>query len=201
MKKTLKFAEFLTAMILTLSIISCTTVPLDVPQNYREAVKPIDGNQKMEFIGWKASADNLSTTTVVVTTANNKNSFTQRASITTSEFDSWKQFKNDPVISGFGNKLETSGIAIDKSFAYFGIYSLQELELYKSDYRYITFIQVNKNRLTGESKDSRPIGSFVSSAILGCGVVYTILGASLSSSDNPDDAEHRRSVSRSRHRF
>ena len=87
------------------------------------------------------------------------------------------------------NILCFSGIAVDKSFAYFGIYSLQELELYKSDYRYITFIQVNKNRLTGESKDSRAIGSFVSSAILGCGVVYTILGASLSSSDNPDDAD------------
>ena len=69
------------------------------------------------------------------------------------EFEYWKAFKNESSLKQLGSILEKNNIAYDKSFAYFGIYSLQELELYKSQKRFITFVQVNKNKLDGEIKD------------------------------------------------
>lgn len=168
--------------ILGLFLISCKAVPLEVPVADSEKLPDYDeGNPQMEFIGWKASSDTLLTSSVATQVSGNN--LVQKVNITTSEFDSWKAFKNDPVLSNFGDKLQKHGIAENKAYAYFGIYSLQELELYKSKHRYVTFIQVNKNRLSGQSTDNRNVWVATGLTSLGCGLVFNCLSTTI----NPDD--------------
>lgn len=74
--------------------------------------------------------------------------------------------------------LQNKNIAIDKSFAYFGIYSLQELELYKSQSRYITFIEVAKNQYTiKDNGTNKNMWGALGATYLGGGLTFNILGA------------------------
>lgn len=50
--------------------------------------------------------------------------------------------KNNLMFRDFGADLERSGIALNKESFYMGVYSLQELESYKSTMRYVTFVDV-----------------------------------------------------------
>lgn len=59
------------------------------------------------------------------------------------EFIGFKNMnKNNNMFKEFGADLERSTIALNKQNFYMGVYSLQELETYKSSMRYITFIDV-----------------------------------------------------------
>ena len=49
-----------------------------------------------------------------------------------------------------GGELQASGIAVDQSLSYFGIYSLQELETYKNKKRFVTFVDISDFQLTHE---------------------------------------------------
>ena len=50
--------------------------------------------------------------------------------------------KNNPMFKEFGADLERTNIAINKQNFYMGMFTLQELETYKSSMRYITFVDI-----------------------------------------------------------
>lgn len=54
----------------------------------------------------------------------------------------------EDFISDFGNILSKNHIAIDKSGFYLGIYSLSEIEKYKNEKRFISFIEVQRHSYT-----------------------------------------------------
>ena len=59
------------------------------------------------------------------------------------EFIGFKNInKHNIMFKDFATDLERSQIALNKQNFYMGVYSLQELETYKSSLRYITFIDV-----------------------------------------------------------
>lgn len=61
----------------------------------------------------------------------------------TMEFIGFKNLnRNSPMFKDFGGDLERNGIALNKQNFYMGVYSLQELETYKSSKRYVTFVDV-----------------------------------------------------------
>lgn len=165
---------------LILVILSCQTVPLKTPEIDDYTPETASTTPLMEFIGFKASADTLSTSTVVVDNSSMRN-LTRYTSTNISNYDSFKLFKSDSILGNLGTTLERKNIATDKSFAYFGIYSLQELELYKSKTRYVTFVQVNSSNLSWNGKDNRAIFGTLGGTFLGCGLVYNILGAAIPS--------------------
>lgn len=143
--------SILLSIYIILSLCSCATkmtiensAKLKAPDEFASLDEP-----DMEFIGFKADTNILST-------SSNKNIKINGLQSTYSfmpEFEYWKAFKNESSLKQLGSILEKNNIAYDKSFAYFGIYSLQELELYKSQKRFVTFVQVNKNKLDGEIRD------------------------------------------------
>ncbi len=119
---------------------------LKIPDEFQSKSSP-----DLEFIGFKADANNLPTSNGDIIKFMG---WTKETYYFPSDFDLWKTYKTDTYIKNLGNVLEKSNVAYDKSFSYFGIYSLQELELYKSDKRFVTFIEVNKNHLSGSVKDN-----------------------------------------------
>lgn len=138
---------------LTLFVSCATTMKFDkstaiqVPEGFSIKTQP-----DMEFIGFKADANNLST-------GNGESvkfigTWSTETQYFPSDFELWKTYKTDSSLKNLGNLLEKLNVAYDKSFSYFGIYSLQELELYKSDKRFVTFVEVNKNRLSGTITDN-----------------------------------------------
>lgn len=175
MKKLLILCSFV-----LLAFTSCQTVPLETPPISEYKGEASYSKPPMEFIGFKASADTLSTSTATVV-INKNGTLVNTTSTNISSYDSWKLMKSDSIIGKFGARLEDRNFATDKSYAYFGIYSLQELELYKSQTRYVTFVQVNKNSLTWDGKDTRGRWGACGSLLLGTGILYNALGASLPS--------------------
>ena len=119
---------------------------LEVPKEFAEKDSP-----DLEFIGFKADANNLSTGNGE--SVRLSGNWMQETYFFPSDFDLWRTYKTDTLLKKLGNTLEKSNVAYDKSFSYFGIYSLQELELYKSEKRFVTFVEVNKNHLGGTVKD------------------------------------------------
>lgn len=88
----------------------------------------------MEFIGFKADANMLGSST----------------------FSYWQSMKKSTGIRNLGSKLQVAGIAVDESYSYFGIYSFQELEVYKNKKRYITFVEISDYSLTYSTDESAP---------------------------------------------
>ena len=175
MKKNILFI----ALIGVLSLfVSCATTlnfnkttSISVPNDFSKNQEP-----NLEFIGFKADANNLSTgngESVKVT-----GTWTTETNYFPSDFDLFKTYKTDTSLKNLGNLLEKSNVAYDKSFSYFGIYSLQELELYKGNKRFVTFVEVNKNHLGGTIKDSWLWrGALLTGAGLGSmipGVIWTV---------------------------
>ena len=65
------------------------------------------------------------------------------------EFIGFKNIKRGNILlKDFGIELERRHIAVNRQNFYMGVYSLQELEIYKSSMRYITFIDVIKQSYT-----------------------------------------------------
>lgn len=77
-------------------------------------VGPSEEETKVEFIGCKAS-----------------DTFTGDSN--------WKE-----KLQSLGPELKASGLASDSSKFYFGVYSFQELEAYKSEKRYVSFVDVER---------------------------------------------------------
>lgn len=50
--------------------------------------------------------------------------------------------RNNYLLKDFGAELERNNIALNKQDFYMGVYSLQELETYKSTMRYVTFVDI-----------------------------------------------------------
>ena len=64
-----------------------------------------------------------------------------------------KEMKKVSNFDKFGSSLQFGGIAVDASYGYFGIYSLQELGVYKNTKRYVTFVEVADFSITHAKKD------------------------------------------------
>ncbi len=136
----------------------------NVPDSLSKKTEP-----DMEFIGFKADANILSTGNG--DSIRLPGTWTMETYTFPSEFDLWKSYRNDTCLKNMGSILQNANVAYDQSFAYFGIYSLQELELYKSRKRFVTFIEVDKNRLSGTVKDS-----FTSTGAIVLGTGIGLLG-------------------------
>lgn len=126
---------------------------------------------QMEFIGYKADTSLLSTTPETITEG--RKSYTVM-----SPFDQWKSIADTTSLRQMGATLQQQNIATDQSFAYFGIYSLQELELYKARTRYITFIEVVKNKYEiKENGLNQQMWGALGALYLGTGLGCHIVGA------------------------
>lgn len=168
------FSLFFILMILVVSLTSCATSITVAKQVDSYKIESANNDKPiMEFIGYKGDSNILSTT------SETKNSFGKVLTVM-SPFDQWKAITQTDSLRNMGMTLQNKNIAIDKSFAYFGIYSLQELELYKSQSRYVTFIEVAKNQYTiNDNGTNKSFGGVMGATFLGCGLAFNILGAAI----------------------
>jgi len=117
---------------------------------------------QMDFIGFKASSQNLPS----------------------EDLQAWTQFKQDGLIKNLGNMLQARNMAYDQSFAYFGIYSLQEIAAYKARNRYVTFVEVEKHNYKYDvSKAAAIAWNIIGGATVGAGAGMLLGSASLPERD------------------
>ena len=160
---------------LPLLFLCCATTPISetpIISDYQmQTTSP--GYVQMEFIGYKADTSLLSTTPETITKG-------QRTYTIMSPYDQWKAISETSSLRRIGKILQAKNIANDQSYAYFGIYSLQELELYKSRTRYITFIEVVKNKYTvsDNSLNKNLYGTF-GATFLATGIVGHVIAVAL----------------------
>lgn len=121
----------------------------------------VDNETQIEFIGFKADAYSLSTT-----------SYSDKVR------SEWKAIRDTNALKRIAKTLADKNIAIDKSYNYFGIYSLHDLELYKSEKRYVTFIEVVDNEyvydISGDVR--RRVFAGIGWGLLGYGGLITTQG-------------------------
>lgn len=117
---------------------------------------------KIDFIGYKVD-------TSILSTASSSKVVSGRPISVMSEFDQAKAISTTTSLRQLGNTLEVNGVATNKSDSYFGIYSLQELELYKTNNRYVTFIEIAKNKLDcfNNTEGLSTLGGMGAGSILG----------------------------------
>ena len=145
MKKCIVFV-----LVLVMVLSSCATaikMARDVPQ-YK--INRVNSSPEMDFIGFKIDTSILSTSSTSKTFAG---LWGRDAYVFMSEYGQAKAISNTKSLRQLGYNLESNGVAKNKSDSYFGIYSLQEMELYKSDSRYVTFVEVAQSMLN--FKDNR----------------------------------------------
>lgn len=166
------FSLFFILMILVISFTSCATSITVAKQVDSYKIESANNDKPiMEFIGYKGDSNILSTT------SETKNSFGKVLTVM-SPFDQWKAITQTDSLRNMGMTLQNKNIAVDKSFAYFGIYSLQELELYKAQSRYVTFIEVAKNQYFIEDNGTiKNNWGTLGATFLGSGLAFNILGA------------------------
>lgn len=129
---------------------------------------------QMDFIGFKIDTNILSTTS---SSKIAPGTLSPKVDTVLSEFDQAKAIANTKSLRQLGYNLNSHRIAYDKSSAYFGIYSLQELELYKTDMRYVTFVEVAKSKLDfNENKAGKAIFAGMGAGLLGGGLVFLAYG-------------------------
>ena len=145
-----KYALILTAF--TTLFVSCQSAI-----NFTETAESLNVNNgsqnipDMEFIGFKADYNALGKESI----------------------DGWSLTKKSPGIKNLGAKLQMGGIAVDESYAYFGIYSFQELEAFKNKKRYITFVEVSEYKLATLDKS---IGRKAAGLVLLCTGILAPIG-------------------------
>ena len=146
-KKCKKFSVLL-FMLLPLLFISCATamkmdknMPSDYNLNYNTS------SAKMDFIGFKAPPP-LSSTTAVI---------------------EWGNISNRTPIRDIPNKLQASNIADNKRDFYFGVYSLQEIQEFKTDKRYLTFVEVTESQLLYADHPPVPVLGYIGAGAMGVG--------------------------------
>ena len=175
---------FVSTLLTLLSLSGCVTPiksvksvqPYDLPPQINSAIK-------MDFIGYKID------TTILSTSATSKSSPTTWAIETVmSEFDQAKAIAQIESLKKLGYILENSGIAEDKSSSYFGIYSLQEMELYKSKHPYVTFVEVAQSKLLyEENKRVKSAFGAIAGSLIAVGLPIAITGASYKNSPQNKD--------------
>ncbi len=171
-KKKFETVVFLLFSLVILSSCATAITRAGAVYDYQMQTTSPDAVQ-MEFIGYKADTTLLSTTPEIIT--NRGKTYTIM-----SPFDQWKTILDTPSLRRIGSTLQEKNIANDQSYAYFGIYSLQELELYKSRTRYITFIEVVKNKYTVKDNGlNKNLYGGIGATFLGCGLLYNIIGAAI----------------------
>ncbi|MBQ0039735.1 MAG: hypothetical protein KBS64_04860 [Treponema sp.] len=171
-----KLIYFLTLIVSFTMMMSCATAITTVKNVPAYVISSENDSVKMDFIGFKADANILSTSSSVKL---EPGTFAARQVQILSPFDQWKAIHDFDALKGLGKKLEGSKIAEDKSFAYFGIYSLQELELYKTKNRYVSFVEVTQNKLSYEDHGllRSNICTGAGLAGLSCGLLFYGLGS------------------------
>ena len=86
------------------------------------------------------------------------------------DYGSWKNFANLDPVRQLGSELQGNNIADDQSHAYFGLYSLQEIKEFKTDKRYITFVEVSNHSITySDKKPGNMVGLTLGSIAVGAG--------------------------------
>lgn len=172
----MKKQNFLT-ILLSASIIlsSCATAIKAPPVEAIKIKTELDATPQMDFIGFKIDSTILSST--------------PKSNIVFSEFEQAKAIRDTKSLRTLGNTLEKAHIAQDKSFAYFGIYSLQEMEAYKSNNRYVTFIEVAQNDFLWDdnsyTKEKLTKGAI---GLISSGAIFTIGGITFKNvSPNEED--------------
>ena len=171
-----KFALWLCALYV-IPFCSCVTaIKLQEVEPPIRLTSPF-GESRMEFIGYKIDTNTLPTASSAKTSVG---LWARETDIVPSEFDQAKILMSAPALKQLGFALENSGIATNKSASYFGIYSLQELELYKSDKRYVSFVEVERSKLDyKENKSNNYSWGGVGSGFLLGGIPLAILGAAM----------------------
>ena len=135
-------------MFLPLLFISCATamkmdknMPPDYSPNYNTS------SAKMDFIGFK-SPPPLSFTEAVI---------------------EWGSISNTTPIKAFPDKLQAANIADNKKDFYFGVYSLQEIQEFKTDKRYLTFVEVTESKLLYADHPPIPVLGYIGAGAMGIG--------------------------------
>lgn len=166
-------------VIFVLSLTSCATSITAAKQVESYKIESANNEKPiMEFIGYKGDSNILSTT------SESKSSFGKILTVM-SPFDQWKAITQTDSLRNMGMTLQNKNIATDKSFAYFGIYSLQELELYKAQARYVTFIEVAKNQYTiNDNGTNKNMWGILGASWLGSGLAFNIIGAAIPEKEN-----------------
>jgi len=177
MKKSIRSIFLLLLFSFIVFLNSCataiTTAKAVIPY---ELTNTLGTSCNMDFIGYKIDSNILSSSSSAKSSAR---IWGTEIDTVMSEFDQAKAIANTESLKKLGYILENHGIALDKSSNYFGIYSLQEMELYKGENRYVTFIEVAQNKLNyDDNKGSKNIWGGFAGGFLAGGVPFTILGAS-----------------------
>ena len=142
---------------------SCATAIKTPSVELTKIETEVNSQPTMDFIGFKIDSNTLSTTS--------------DDDDVLSEFAQAKAIKDTKSLRNLGFNLESARIAQDNSSAYFGIYSLQELALYKSSHRYATFIEVAQNKFLWDDNAGRKrVQAGIGGGLLGEGIILTICG-------------------------
>lgn len=160
----MKKQNFLT-ILLSASIIlsSCATAIKAPPVEAIKIKTELDATPQMDFIGFKIDSKHLQS----ISYSNN----------TLSEFAQAEAIRDTKSFKNIGRKLESAQIAKDKTFSYFGIYSPQDLELYKSTNRYVTFIDVVQSKFFwDDNAGARRVQAGFGAGLMVDGLFCTIAG-------------------------
>lgn len=172
MKKNIAILLF---MLMALIFCGCLSSPLSVPEPNDEIdIAIADKKTKIDFIGFKADINLLSISTPVEYNSHRfTNPLLRVKSTNLSNFDVWRIFQTDTALKNFGETLQTKNIAENKSNEYFGNYSTQDLEEYKTNNRYVSFVEVNKNSLQWYGVDKKFSHLFWGSLLLAEGLAFS----------------------------
>lgn len=181
MKKLLKTIEFCILLSLTSILLSCATAITTARNVVKYNFSSVQEKARMDFIGFKIDNSILSTSPTTYA-----DPIKARQVITVmSPFDQAKAISSSSALSSLGTTLSNNNIAENKADTYFGIYSLQEMELYKTDNRYVTFVEVAQNRFSYDSNESKQFiwGTFGGS-LAGGGLTFLMLGNTYSNNED-----------------
>lgn len=170
----MKKLYILTSIILSFLFLSCATAITEGKIIPKYEISSFYETPKMDFIGFKIDTNILSTTS---STKISTGVWTPDVDTIMSEFDQAKAISNTKSLRQLGYNLENSRIANNKSDSYFGIYSLQEMELYKSDSRYVTFVEVAESKLDyKDNKGSKNLFAGIGGGLVAGGAPLVAVG-------------------------
>lgn len=175
MKNIAKFIFLILLFSFSIFFNSCATA-ITTAKNVKpyELTNTLETACSMDFIGYKIDSNILSTSASAKTSAG---IWGYDIDTVMSEFDQAKAIANTESLKKLGYILENHGIALDKSSNYFGIYSLQEMELYKGENRYVTFIEIAQSKLNyDDNKGSKNIWGGFAGGFIAAGVPIAGLG-------------------------
>ena len=149
--------------IIMFTLVSCASTPItETPaqEEYKITLKGtgIPGTDaaeefsQMDFIGYKSNISLLS----VAASTNEKESFLLNLaggsmhdnSEYTSGYEYWRDVRDTEAMEQFVYSLESGGVVTNESELYFGDFTPQDLAVYNSKNRYVTFIDVLESNLS-----------------------------------------------------